>query len=84
MKAGAHTRQYVGEPFISLSRALVEDELNAAILERNVRLTHTEYGDEIYEAPVEAKAVQRVTWGKFDKFLKDAGIEETSLLWRAP
>lgn len=83
MKAGAHTRQYVREPFTSLTRALVEDELNATILERNVRLTHTEYGDEIYEAPVEAEAVQRVTWEQFDKFLKDAGIEKTSLLWRA-
>ena len=68
----------------SLSRALVEDTLNTVILERNVRITHTEYGDEIYEAPVEAKAVQRVTWERFDKFLKDAGIEKTSLLWRAP
>ena len=84
MKAGAHTRQYVREPFTSLSRALVEDTLNTVILERNVRITHTEYGDEIYEAPVEAKAVQRVTWERFDKFLKDAGIEKTSLLWRAP
>lgn len=84
LDAGVHTKQYVSELYNSIPRAQVEDTLNTAISKRPVRLTRTEYGTEIFEAPMEAKAVRRVTRARFDKFLKEAGAEKASLLWRAP
>ena len=84
LDAGVHTKQYVPELYASIPRAQVEDTLNAAISKRPVKLTHTEYGAEIFEAPVGAKAVRKVTRARFDKFLKEAGVEKASLLWRAP
>lgn len=84
LDAGVHTKQYVSELYNSIPRAQVEDTLNAAIANRPVRLTCTEYGVDIFEAPMEAKAVWRVTRVRFDKFLKEAGVEKASTLWRAP
>ena len=84
LDAGVHTKQYVSELYNSIPRAQVEDTLNTAISKRPVKLTHTEYGTEIFDAPAEAKAVRRVTRARFDKFLKEAGVEKASLLWRAP
>lgn len=84
LDAGVHTKQYVSELYNSIPRAQVEDTLNTAISKRPVKLTHTEYGTEIFDAPAEAKAVRRVTRVRFDKFLKEAGVEKASALWRTP
>lgn len=63
LDAGVHTKQYVSELYTSLPRAQVMDALNSAIAKRPVRLTRTEYGVNIFEAPAEAKAVRKQLHG---------------------
>lgn len=82
VKAGAHTRKMENIISGNVTHGHLEGSLSALLLEREVERARYSHMQRKMEEPV--KVVRRVTPARFEKFLKTAGIKNTSMLWRAP
>lgn len=82
VKAGAHTRKMENIISGNVTHGHLEGTLSALLLEREVERARYSHLRRKLEEPV--KVVRRVTPARFEKFLKTAGIKNTSMLWRAP